>query len=182
MINDIQTTQIEAFKEIVPELGKRRKLVLDALKTLDKANNKIISVFLGLGVNQVTGRINELRQLKMVGFSHEAECPYSGKNTMYWKLTKLGEEEGEVIGNPKTANLIIRPFIVTDGLDKTTYNSQIKSSIKPKFYNVEVVSKWDQQNKCYYFESLCECEGYLFRNSCKHIDKLMEELNKWNEI
>lgn len=182
MDTNVQETSIQALESIRPELNKRRRLVLNALRTLEKANNKMISVHLGLGVNQVTGRINELRnELKMVQFSHEAICPYTGKNTMWWKLTTHGLEESEELGNPKTAHLIIRPFQVIDGLDKTTYTAQIKSSTKEKYYNVEIESRWDKEAKQNYFKKRCECEGFLYRSDCSHCTRLMEELNKWNE-
>jgi len=180
----IQETSKQGLEAIRPELSKRRKMVLDALGTLESANNLMIAKYLGVGVNQVTGRINELRnEYKMVQFSHEALCPYSGKNTMFWKLTSKGLEEFELIGNPKTANLIIRPFQVEELYDKNVYSAQILSSSKPdKFYDVKVIAKWDTENKQYYFQSECTCEGYYFRQTCSHCDRLIEELKKWNEV
>ena len=182
-MTNVKQTSIDALESIRPELNKRRQLVLNALRTLETANNKLIAHQLGLGVNQVTGRINELRnQMKFVQYSHNAICPFTGKDTMWWKLTKLGLEESEELGNPKTARLIIRPFQVFDSLNSTQYTAQIKSSTKEKHYNVDLKRLWDKDNKVFYFEKTCECEGYLYRKDCSHCDKLMEELNKWNEI
>lgn len=178
----ITETSLEAFNSLQFELGERQQQVLNALFTLGTANNKMIANYLKLGINQVTARIFELRELKMVGFSHEDKCPFTHRNTYYWKVTKLGEITSEKIDNPQIDSLLIRPFQVIEGDTYTRYVCQVKSSSSYKFYNVEIKSIWDNENKQYYFKKFCECEGFHFSGDCKHCHRLEDELKKWNVI
>jgi len=87
----VSETSREAFRELDKET--RQIEVLRALREIQPANNKMIAKKLFLGINQVTPRIYELRnQKKFVTFSHKDKCPYTLKNSMFWKLTKLGED------------------------------------------------------------------------------------------
>lgn len=178
----VTKTSIEAYESILPELGERQQFVLNGLKTLGTSNNKLIAHTLRLGINQVTARMMELRDMKLVTFVHEAPCPMTMRNTKWWKCTKYGEELGEIIEKPQEEILIIRPFILTEGDYYTRYTAQIKSSIAQMFYNVELKRIWDLQLKEFYFEKFCECKAFEFNKDCKHCHRLESELKRWNEI
>ena len=83
----IAQTSIEAYKELLPELSERQLRTLTALRRIGPANNTMIAKYTGLPINQVTGRVYELRfDKKLVGFSHSDKCPITGKRTNYWKV------------------------------------------------------------------------------------------------
>jgi len=179
----VQETSLRAFEEVKQTLGNRQRLILNSLKTLKVANNQMLSRFLKKPINTITPRVNELRDMKLVTFSHEGSCPITKRNTMFWKLTIIGEENSELIDEPITKRLIMKPFMTDFNYDSTIYRSQILSSSKDKFYNVSIIMKWDAENKKWFIENKsCECSGFLFRKDCNHINRLIEELNYWDEI
>lgn len=179
---NVTQTSKASYSDLQWDIGTRQQQVLDALFTLGKANNKMIAHYLRLGINQVCGRMKELRDLKLVGFSHEDICPFTKKNTMYWKVTKYGELLAEKMDTPQKENLLLRPFQISEGDSYTRFTAQIKSSTLEKFYSVEIQMIWDWENKEYHFKKFCECEGFLYRKDCKHCIRLQEELKRWNVI
>lgn len=181
-MTNVQETSKQAFESIHHELGERQQLVLNALYTLQSANNLMLAKFLSLPINSITPRLKELRDEKMVGFSHEGVCESTKRNTMFWKCTKLGELVAEKIEKPQRIDLLMRPFHVTEGDSYTRFTAQIKSSELDTFYTVEIQMVWDWENKEYYFKKFCECEGFLYRKDCKHCIRLQEELKKWSVI
>lgn len=84
--NHMRCTSLQAFEQIIPELENREMQVLIALNQLGMANNLMISKFLNLPVNCITGRIYSLRSLGLVIYYKKDKCPYTGKNTIMWKV------------------------------------------------------------------------------------------------
>jgi predicted transcriptional regulator len=82
----MRATSLEVFFEILPTLENRELEVLKALKHLKMANNLMISNYLHLPVNCVTGRIYSLRELGIVLYYKKDICPFTGKKTIYWKI------------------------------------------------------------------------------------------------
>ncbi len=178
----VTDTSKQAYREILPDLGGREQQVLNALKTIGCGNNKMIANIIHLGINQVTARMFDLRDFGYVTFSHEAPCPFTQYNTRWYKCTKYGEELGQLIENAKVDSLIVRPFIVTDGLDCTRYTAQMKSIDSKDFYNIELTRYWDKHNQEFYFKKICDCKAFQFRQDCKHCHRLESDLKRWNEI
>jgi len=180
----VTNTSVEAYESILGELGERQQQVLNMLKTLGIANNKLIAHSLSLGINQVTARMVELREMKYVTYDHEAPCRFTQRNTKWWKCTKYGEELGELIANPKEDMLIVRPFIVEHELDFSRYRSQMKSLDSKEFYDVEFIRKVDLNTSEYYLKKICNCGDFQFKGQgdCKHCRRLESDLKRWNEI
>lgn len=82
---NIQQTSMESYWSLGDKIGKRQQLVLDALKKLGTANNRQLKDFLGLEINTITPRVNELRKKHLVEESHKAEDPITGKLTIFWR-------------------------------------------------------------------------------------------------
>ena len=61
-----QQTSLDAFESIKPELGKRQVQVLNAIRYHHMATNKQLSDFLGIPINQITPRTNELVKNNLV--------------------------------------------------------------------------------------------------------------------
>ena len=85
----ITATSLEAFNEIVPELGSRQLEVYKTIKKLGYCSNAMISKYLGLPINSITPRCKELREKELVKFSHTTTCPITRHRAMFWTLNKL---------------------------------------------------------------------------------------------
>jgi predicted transcriptional regulator len=90
----IQETSLTAFKEIIEELGDRQLQVLNAIKQIQPCTNSMIANYLMLPINTITPRCLELRNKKLVTYSHTDKCPITSRNALYWKTTKYGELNG----------------------------------------------------------------------------------------
>jgi len=177
----VTETSIQSYKEIKENIGSKQKIVLNALKTLEVANNKMIANFTKFPINSVTGRMNELREMKLVTYSHDAPCPYSKRKTMFWILTKWGKEMSDFVVNLKEARLIYKPYLVDYGLDLSTFKARSKDVDSKSWHNVEIVIYGNGTIK-----SICDCydwnETRNKQSDCKHISALKELLKKDNEL
>jgi len=62
----IQQTSIEAYKSIQHSLGERQQLILDTIIETPGVSNHDLTLILGLEINQITGRVFELRTMGLV--------------------------------------------------------------------------------------------------------------------
>ena len=95
MKTEMQDTSLNAFEEIKNgDISGRRLEVYNAIKKMGVCSNSMIGQYLGLSINKITGRVNELRNyFKVVGFSHKGLCPVTKRNVMFWKVVKDFEED-----------------------------------------------------------------------------------------
>jgi len=84
-------TSILAYQEIEPCINTRQRQIIKALGKLQYATNSMISHYLNIPINCVTGRTNELRKLGVIVYSHTSRDPYTKFQSKYWKLKKEGE-------------------------------------------------------------------------------------------
>lgn len=82
----VQITSIISYLANLEKIGKRQKECLIALKKIQPANNLMISYFTGLPINQVTGRIYELRKKGLVRLNHVGSCPISHEQTRFYSI------------------------------------------------------------------------------------------------
>lgn len=78
-----QQTSLLAYESIL-KLGNKQKQVYDVIKHLGKATNRMIAKELGLEINQVTGRTNELVKSGLVADAKKDICPIGGKLSIFW--------------------------------------------------------------------------------------------------
>lgn len=83
-----QRTSIDAYNNIKPELKGRRKVVYDEIEKLGNATNTEIATSLGVPINQITGRTNELVKMGLVAEGGKRMCRITGKNCIYWEIVK----------------------------------------------------------------------------------------------
>ena len=90
MKTEIQETSEESFKEVRNDKAEGRRIqIYNSIKKLGECSNSMISRDLGLSINKVTGRVNELRNYyKVVGFAKKDICPITKRLVMFWKVVK----------------------------------------------------------------------------------------------
>lgn len=81
----IQKTSLDAWAYIQESIGDKQRLVLETLKVLEHATDKMISVALGWPINCITPRRGELVEMGLVEFSHEALDPDTQRTVIVWK-------------------------------------------------------------------------------------------------
>jgi len=84
----IQSTSIEAFKEVKESLGDRQRQVYLCLKHIQPANNLMVSKKLNIPINSVTPRVKELRDKKLVGVAFVDRDLFTGKKSIYWRTVR----------------------------------------------------------------------------------------------
>jgi hypothetical protein len=178
----VSETSILALKNLKPKLNHMQNLVLNGLRTLELANNKMIAEYLNLSINQVTGRMVELRdKFKFVTFSHKGPCPYTSQLTDFWKLTINGLENSQLINNVKTSRLVYREYVIEEGFDVTCYKCCSRDIMSKEWHKVEIFVSPLGETRV-----ICDC--YDFNNTlqrktdCKHIADLKIKLRRDNEI
>ncbi len=98
-VSMIAETSLEAFNEILPELGDRQWAVYRSIVKLQPCNNMMISKKLGKPINEITPRTHELRRKKLLGHlvvvrSHVGECPITKRQSQFWKINdNLNKQE-----------------------------------------------------------------------------------------
>ena len=88
----IQATSLISYYSIITELGKRQKEVILAVKRIQPCNNLMVAKYLGLPINSVTPRMNEIRKKGIIVYSKTDKCPYTHKLTRYFIIKKWIQE------------------------------------------------------------------------------------------
>lgn len=83
-------TSIEAYKRILNEglLGKRQTEVYQAIYNYPNSTDKEIANKLGLEINVVVPRRNELEALGVVVYNGERKCSITGFKSKIWITTE----------------------------------------------------------------------------------------------
>lgn len=79
-------TSLDAFQSIKPELGSRQKVVFDVICHLGTPTNTEISNYLGIPINSITPRVNELRKKGLVRDAGKRECRITGSLVHCWRV------------------------------------------------------------------------------------------------
>lgn len=77
-------TSLIAFEEVLCNLGERQKVVLKAIQSLQPCSNLEISKFLGIPINSITPRCQELREKGLVIYYKKDICKYTNRLVYYW--------------------------------------------------------------------------------------------------
>ncbi len=85
-----QQTSIQAYKDIVPELGARQQKVLDLFTSREVllTNNEIADK-LGWRINTVTPRVFEVRQKGKLIARGKRPCKITGRTGITWGLPDM---------------------------------------------------------------------------------------------
>jgi len=82
----IQQTSLESFRDIKKELGKRQQCVFDGFISNGSCTNLELSRMLGLPINQITPRTNELVKMGLVVEDKKRSCDVSGRKAIAWMV------------------------------------------------------------------------------------------------
>jgi predicted transcriptional regulator len=89
MYTSIQPTSLNAFyTEIKPHLGDRQKVVLEEIKKGGNMTNSEIKEALGVEINTVTPRVNELVKLGLVMEGGKRTCRVTGRTVIAWEAVR----------------------------------------------------------------------------------------------
>lgn len=86
-MSNVQTTSIVAYQGLT--LSDRQVAVRRAISAMGTACNQQIADYLGVPVNQVTGRVFELRQDGLVIESHKGLWKPTGKTVIFWQIAPV---------------------------------------------------------------------------------------------
>lgn len=83
-------TSLDAYNQIKGELGARQRVVLDAINHIIYTKNTYptnleISQFLGIPINSITPRSNELAKLGKIWNYGKRTCKVSGRMARVWR-------------------------------------------------------------------------------------------------
>ena len=79
-------TSIESYSRIKKELGKRQQYVYDGFVGNGSCTNLELSRMLGLPINQITPRTNELVKMGLVVEDRKRSCDVSGRKAIAWRI------------------------------------------------------------------------------------------------
>lgn len=79
-----QATSTAALASLT-DLGERQATVHAAIRALGSACNQKIAEYLGIPVNQVTGRVFELRDMGLVREAYRGEWIPTGRTVIWWE-------------------------------------------------------------------------------------------------
>lgn len=82
-------------QKIVNSLARRRKSVYGAIRAMEAASIRMIANHMEVDRCQVTARLDELRDMGIVQFSHKELDPVTGITVSYWKVRAVEEQEPE---------------------------------------------------------------------------------------
>jgi len=86
----MRDTSLDAFNEVKSELGARQRVVLDAINHIIYTKNTYptnleLSQFLGIPINSITPRTNELFKLGRIWNDGKRTCKVSGRMAYTWR-------------------------------------------------------------------------------------------------
>lgn len=82
----MRQTSIMAFDSIQHELGMKQSIVLDAIRAMYCPNNREVAEYLGLPINTITPRVNELVKKGLVTCAGEKEDVITHRKTLVWVI------------------------------------------------------------------------------------------------
>ena len=85
-MTNVQDTSAQAYYAILGTLGPKQEAVYLAIKRLGDATNSEISQELGLRINRITPRTNELVKYGVVKEGERRTCRITGMKAIAWEI------------------------------------------------------------------------------------------------
>lgn len=87
-MRELRQTSLEAYENIKASLGSRQLEVLNAISRLKACTNTMVSDYLQIPINCVTGRTRELYLKALICEDYIGICPITNKRAIFWKVAK----------------------------------------------------------------------------------------------
>ena len=89
----IRQTSIDAY-ESIPDLGRRERIVLQAIETYSDRTDSELAYLMGFGDNRnkISPRRNELMKQNLITDSGSRVCTRSNRLALTWHITKKGRK------------------------------------------------------------------------------------------
>jgi len=84
----MQETSIEAFRLVLPKIGKRQLLVLGTLN--EPLTDAMISKVVKLPINCITNRRGEIFKKGLIDKISIGKCLVTNNRAIYWKINEKG--------------------------------------------------------------------------------------------
>ena len=81
----VRQTSLEAYSRIKKELGSRQQEIFDCFEGNGSCTNLEVSKMIGVPINCVTPRTNELVKLGLVIEDEKRNCNVSGRKSISWR-------------------------------------------------------------------------------------------------
>ena len=95
----VANTSLFAYREL-QNMGDKQRRVWEVINKLQPCHNKQIADHLGWEINRVTGRVNELHEMKMIDFEKLGTSP-TGRTVKFWSIRDYNDESLRRISNEK---------------------------------------------------------------------------------
>ena len=92
MKTKMRATSLQAFTDILEDLGTRQMQVLKAFKEIQPCSNLMLSKHMGLPINCITGRCKDLRDYGIVMMDKVDICEFTKRKVTYWRIKKWLQE------------------------------------------------------------------------------------------
>jgi len=86
MMSLLNQTKLESWDKTQSTLGLRQKSVYEALVRHPNVSNRDLSIILEKPINQITPRVNELRELGLVKFSGVKFDQFTKRRVNTWSI------------------------------------------------------------------------------------------------
>lgn len=90
MQTQMQFTSTNAYHKL-ENIGRKQRDCLRVIGVYGEASNYDIAQILDRPVNQVTGRVKELRELNLVEEAYRDVHPVTNRRVIYWKINNKGD-------------------------------------------------------------------------------------------
>jgi len=88
----MQTTSLDAYESIRNELSRRQFQVFEILGKIGVMSNRQLSVELGLPINQITGRTNELIKAGQIYEYDKVKDLITGRTVIRWAVIPTSKQ------------------------------------------------------------------------------------------
>ena len=89
---NMRDTQLDAYDSIQNELSRRQFQVFEVLGRIGVMSNRQLSVELGLPINQITGRTNELIKAGQIYEYDKVKDLITGRTVIRWAVVPVSQQ------------------------------------------------------------------------------------------
>ena len=146
----LANTSIRAYiNEIAPTLGARQIAVAELFEQYPERDfsNSEIAETLGWKINQVTGRVKELREMGILTFSAFRACRITHRHVKAWKLS------------------IAAPVSIKALAQTPTFVQVPSRSARGRTQTVKLNGS----------AAVCTCRGFYYRQTCSHVKEVTKK-------